>query len=337
MSETIKRIVVFGGAGYLGSILSERLAEEGYDVTIYDRLSYGREPIAALTGSGRCRLIQADIRDAKGVVQAVREHDGVILAAALVGEAACAREIEETISINVLGSLNVLEACRRYGTSRFIFASTDSCYGIQTGIITELNPLRPASLYAQTKQLVEERILTAWKEDRLTPSACTGEPPGFGPVILRMGTLYGLSHRMRFDLALNLLTWRACTGQTILIYGGEQWRPMVHVRDAAEAYLAVLQARPALVLGQVFNVGSNEQNIQLKDLGRVLAAEFPEVATERVAQPPDLRDYHVDCSKITQVLGWRAQRTLEDGIREIRDAIASGRFGQTLSPVHQNA
>ena len=335
MIDRSKRVLVVGGAGYLGSVLSARLFDAGYEVTIFDRLTFGREPIADLMARG-CRLIHADLQDAERVARAVSQHDAVILLAGLVGEKACAQDPERTVAINLLGCAVVLEACRYYRTLRFIFASTDSCYGIQTGIITESNPLAPISLYAETKKVMEQRILTAWNEDRAAPAGGEG-PQGFGPVILRMGTLYGFSPRMRFDLVVNLLTWKASAENVISIYGGEQWRPFVHVADAAEAYVLALEAPPERVLGEVFNVGTNNQNIQIRDLGRLVAEEFPGVETRHVDQPPDLRDYYVDCSKIDRVLGWRARRTLRDGVREIREAILSGRFGTVLDPIYQNA
>ena len=336
MNSPLRKILVFGGAGYLGSTLSEILDSHGYEVTIYDRIRFGKAPIDDLIKGERCRLIEGDIRDAEAVARAVSEHDAVILLAALVGEPDCDRDPEKTVSINVMGSINVLEACRYYNIRRFIFASTDSCYGIQEGIINELNPMKPISLYGRAKVLIEDRIQTAWQEDRSKPSSLSGSPPAFGPIILRMATLYGLSRRMRFDLVLNILSWRAATGKTISIYGGDQWRPMVHVRDAAEAYVSALEAPPEIVLGQVFNVGSNSQNVQIKDLGRLVAKEFPKVKTEYIEQPPDLRDYHVDFSKIERTLGWKAQLTIQEGVTEIKKAVESGRFGNEILPQNRN-
>ena len=146
MQSDIRKVLVLGGAGYLGSVLSECLCDRGYDVTIYDQLRYGKEPIADLVGGERCRLVEGDIRDAETLARQVKDHDAVILLAALVGEPACDRDPGETFSINFLGSINVLEACRYYGTRRFVFASTDSCYGIQ--MASSLNSIRcPPSRY----------------------------------------------------------------------------------------------------------------------------------------------------------------------------------------------
>lgn len=332
MTDRVRRVLVVGGAGYLGSVLSRRLLDAGYDVSIYDRLTFGREPIAEVLALG-ARLIHADLQDLERVASAVSEHDAVVLLAALVGEKACDQDPHRTIGINVLGSVGVLEACRYYG-KRLLFASTDSCYGIQTGVITEENPLSPISLYAETKKLMEARIQAAWHE----ASSGTGAPAGgFAPVVFRMGTLYGLSPRMRFDLVLNILTWKAVTEHSISIYGGEQWRPLVHVADAADAYRLALDAPAAQVAGQIFNVGSNDQNIKIGDLGRLVAGEFPGIETKHVDQPPDLRDYYVECSKVARVLGWRARHSIRDGVHEIRDAILNGRFGRTLESVYQNA
>lgn len=337
MENSIKSVLVMGGAGYLGSMLSEQLIESGFKVTIFDSLLFSDSHIKDLIESEQCQLIKSDIRDSKSVGEAVKDHDAVILLSALVGEGACDKDSDDTVSVNILGSQNVIEACRYYKTKKFIFASTDSCYGIQTGILTELSGLNPISLYAETKTLIEQRIFTAYHEDMQKTMGQARESYPWNPTILRMGTLYGLSRRMRFDLVVNILTWQAAISGKIPIYGGEQWRPLVHVRDAAKAYIAVLNAPVEQVSGQVFNVGSNPQNIQIKDLGKIIAKEFPEAQTEFIPQSPDLRDYHVDFSKISSTLGWKADWTISNGIKEIKESILAGRFGKEILPIYRNS
>ncbi len=162
-------------------------------------------------------------------------------------------------------------------------------------------------------------------------------PAGFHPVVLRLATLYGLSPRMRFDLVINILAREATVGAGARIFSGEQWRPLVHVRDAAEAFALALAAPADLVSGQIFNVGSNSQNVQFKDLADILLKVIPEAKVQTVPEPPDLRDYHVCFDKISRVLNFSPNLEPSDGIREIKDALLSGYFGDPYDPKYRNA
>ncbi|MDR3039042.1 MAG: NAD(P)-dependent oxidoreductase [Candidatus Adiutrix sp.] len=320
------KILVFGGAGYLGGWVTPLLLASGHEVTVFDRLLFGPAAVAPLAGRPGFRLIEADLRDARAVAAAVRGQQAVILLASLVGEAACARDPADTVAVNYLGPLSALRAAAYYGVERFIFTSTDSCYGAQEKVIlTEDSPLQPLSLYADLKARVEREILAL---DR---------PPGFHPTVLRLATLYGPAPRMRFDLILNLLTREAALGRGARIFSGEQWRPLVHVRDAARAFALAAAAEPEAVSGQIFNVGSNHQNVQFKDLGALLRRVLPEAVVETVPQPPDLRDYRVSFDKIRATLRFSPEFEPEDGIKAIRDGLAGGAWGNPDDPRHRNA
>jgi nucleoside-diphosphate-sugar epimerase len=323
MTRASQRILVIGGAGYLGSVLTGQLLAQGYQVEVFDSLRFGRESLAAFEANARFHLTVGDIRDIAKVTECVQDAHAVMLLAALVGEPACDQDPKGAVDTNLIATKAVAEACRYYRVPRFLFASTDSAYGIQEGIMLEDAPLNPISLYARLKAQAEVELL-----------ALAGD--GFRPVILRMATIYGYSPRMRFDLIINILTLHAYSRGRITIFGGKQWRPLVHVADAARAYVMALEAPLEQVGGQIFNVGSNEQNYQIGELGVLVSQVFPEVRIETVPQTPDLRDYHVCFDKITRTLGYQVRYSVADGIREIRQAMEDGRIKDHQDPRYHN-
>ena len=324
MEEKINKVLVIGGAGYIGSVLARMLLERGYETTVFDRLLFGRDSLDGLEDRPGFRFIQGDLRDLSAVSQAVRGQDAVILLAALVGEPACDRDPDETVDVNFLGTLNAARAADYYHTPRFLFASTDSCYGIQEGVMDEDSPLKPISLYAELKKNMETELLSLNQN-------------GFAPTILRLATVYGLSPRMRFDLIINILTMHAVRNNKIKIFGGLQWRPLVHVADVARGFIAALEAPADRVRGQVFNIGSNEQNYQIGTLGELVRETLPGIEIETIDQPPDLRDYHVNFDKAEKVLGYRAEKTVADGIHEIKDALLSGLIQNPEASQYRNS
>lgn len=317
------RIVLVGGAGYLGTILTGQLLQAGYTVDVFDALRFGQPQRRALGTHERLNLVEGDIRDLRPLAKAVRGADGVVLLAALVGEPACDVDPAETEEINLLATKCVAETCRYYEVPRFIFASTDSIYGIREGVMVEDSEKNPISLYARLKLRAEEEILGLGNG-------------GFHPTVLRMSTIYGCSPRMRFDLVVNILAKNAWSKDKITIMGGKQWRPFVHVGDAARAYRAVLEAPAKAVGGEVFNVGSNDQNHRIGDLGELVRQVFPEVEVETIPQDPDLRDYNVNCDKIENVLGYRTTMSVVDGIREVRDWLETKKIEDPDADWHRN-
>ena len=318
-----QRVVVLGGAGYLGSVLTRQLLEQGYQVQVFDALRFGDDALDGVRAHPNFQLKKGDIRNIAEVTECIPGAYAVIQLASLVGEPACDQDPKDTVDINLIATKAVAEACRYYRVSRFIFASTDSAYGIQEGIMREQSPMYPTSLYGKLKVRAEEEIL-----------GLAGV--GFQPTILRMATIYGLSPRMRFDLVVNVLTLNAVVNERITIFGGAQWRPLVHVADAAAAYVLCLDATLETVGGQVFNVGSNEQNYQIGQIGEEVRSAFPELEVETVPQSPDLRDYYVCFDKITAALGYRVEHSVVDGVREIRRALTDGTIANYRHPRHYN-
>jgi nucleoside-diphosphate-sugar epimerase len=322
---SVPRILVIGGAGYLGSVLTRDLLAHGWRVRVLDSFRFGGQALDAddLRAHPGLDIVEGDIRCIGTVTAALADMDGVVLLAALVGEPACDSDPKETVDINLLATKAVAHGCQHHGVRRFVFASTDSIYGIREGVMQEDSAKNPLSLYARLKLLAEEEILGM-------------ATPEFQPTILRMCTLYGWSPRMRFDLVVNTLALRAETDRRITVHGGAQWRPFVHVADAAKAYRLALDAPLEMVGGQVFNVGSDEQNYQIGALPEFIRQVWPDVAVDTVPQSPDLRDYSVTCRKIERVLGYRAERSIVDGLREVRQQIVAGGVSNARDPRYYN-
>lgn len=308
---TRKKILIIGGAGYLGSVLTRHLLDEGYTVRILDAFLFGRKSLDDIHSHPRLEIAEGDIRYLPDVTKSLAAVEGVVLLASLVGEPACDVDPNAAVEVNLLATVALAEACKYYGVERFVFASTDSVYGIQDGIMREDSEKNPISLYARLKLQAEHEILAL-------------QAGSFRPIILRMSTLYGYSPRMRFDLVVNTLAMHAVVHRRVRIFGGKQWRPFVHVVDAAHAYQIVLEAPLEVVGGQLFNVGSNDQNYRIEELGNKVLRVFPDVEIETIPQTPDLRDYYVNCDKISRAVGFRPQRSILDGIREIKEAIEGG-------------
>ncbi|MDR0354822.1 MAG: NAD(P)-dependent oxidoreductase [Deltaproteobacteria bacterium] len=325
-NNSLQNILVFGGAGYIGLELCRQLLETGREVTIFDKLVHGSEGLSLLAPHPHLRLINADIRDIAAVNRALPGHQAAVLLAAVVGQPACDLDPALALETNYLAALNILESCACHQVSRFVFTSTDSCYGAREGEkLDELSELAPLSLYAELKAKAEQRIISA-------PAHA-----GFSPVVLRLATVYGLSYRPRFDLAVNLLVREIALKKKAAIFSGEQWRPLVHVRDVAKAFIMALEAPASLVDHQVFNVGSNEQNVQFKTLGQLLADLDPDATVDFVPATPDLRDYFVEFGKIKAVLGFAPSVGLFEGMQEIRREILAGFPKNPYDPKWRNA
>jgi nucleoside-diphosphate-sugar epimerase len=239
--------------------------------------------------------------------------DAVVHLGALVGDPVCALDEKLTLEINLAATRMIAEAARGFGVQRFIFASTCSVYGASEQLLDERSALNPVSLYARTK-IGSERVLLGMNDGR------------FAPVILRFATVYGLSHRPRFDLVINLLAAKATGEKSITIFGGDQWRPFVHVDDAAGAILKCLEAPLQAVQGQIFNVGAEDQNYQITQLGDLVKELIPDVQVVHKGEDADRRNYRVSFGKMQQHLGFTPRRTVAEGILEIKAAIESGRI-----------
>jgi nucleoside-diphosphate-sugar epimerase len=238
--------------------------------------------------------------------------DAVCDLAALSNDPAGELDPRKTMEINFEGRARICRLAKAAGVARYVLASSCSIYGFQDEIVDETGPTQPLTTYAHANALAEKAAL-AEASDRFTVTA------------LRQATVYGASRRMRFDLAINGMTLAVHkTGRVRILRDGTQWRPMVHVRDTCAAFLQVLEADPALVNGEIFNVGSDDQNLQILPLARRVAAAVGAPFVPDWYGDPDHRSYRVSFAKIARRLGYRTTRTPEDGAREIAEGLRAG-------------
>ncbi len=321
-ARPIRKVLVVGGAGYIGSGMVRDLLADGYMVRVLDSTIYGDEPIRELYGHPNFELIRGDFRHVGPVVQAVKGMDAVVHLGAIVGDPACAVNEHETVEINLAATKLLAEVCKAQNVSRLLFASTCSVYGAASEIVDEKSWLNPVSLYAATK-IDSENVLRAARGNE------------FHPVIMRLATAYGWSRRPRFDLVVNLLAAKATVERKIVIYNGQQWRPFIHVADISRAFRAALAAPIEAVSGETFNVGSDKMNFTLQDLAEAIQSIEPGLTVEYVVND-DARDYRVSFDKIRQRLGFDTKVKLEDGIREIQQAIRNGEVSDYRDAAYSN-
>lgn len=311
-SPTIKRVLVIGGAGYIGSALLPLLLAKGYQVRILDLFIFGSEPIKEWLNHPNLEVIQGDFRQPDVVTRAVQGVEAVIHLGAIVGESACDLAQKITLEVNLVATKMIAEIAKEQQITHFIFASTCSVYGASDQLLNEHSDMKPVTLYAQTKATAEKALLRMADDH-------------FSPVVLRFSTVYGLSGRYRFDLVVNLLTAKALFDGEITVFGGNQWRSFVHVEDAARSIMAVLGAQAPIVRGEVFNVGSNEQNYTISQLGEIIHSHVPEAQIITQDDLIDPQDYRVDFHKIETVLHYKPQWNIEQGIQQVIDAIEDRR------------
>ncbi len=313
------RILITGNLGYIGTILTPRLASEGYEVWGLDTAYY--QECLFDSQSDSCEVLHKqifkDIRDIKE--EDLLDVDAIIHLAALSNDPTGEIDPKLTEEINYRASVCLAKSARNAGVSRFLFASSCSIYGQGGGkALTERAPFHPLTAYAHSKAKAEYDIAAL---------ACDS----FSPVFLRCGTAYGFSPRLRFDIVVNNLTgWAFTTGQVKLMSDGRAWRPIVHIEDIASAFHAALAAPAEAIHNQALNVGQEEQNYQIRDIADLVAQIVPNCeVTYNEGASADSRTYHVSFEKIREVLpDFKPVWGLKRGIRQLYEAFKNN--GLTL-------
>jgi nucleoside-diphosphate-sugar epimerase len=308
------QVLVTGGAGYIGNYIVEYLLDRGHEVRVLDSFLFGSAALDPFRDDPKLEIREGDIRHIDDLSYAMEGMDAVVHMAGIVGDPACSVNEQATQAVNVEATKTLVEVAKLHDIERLVFASTCSVYGASE--LMELNEgsvLNPISLYAESK-IDSEEIIQYSTHDLFSDNTIS-------PTILRLGTIFGWSRRPRFDLVVNLLTAKAKLENDIPVYGGDQYRPLVHVADAARAFVDVLEAPEEDVAHQIFNVGDNELNYQIRKVGEIVENVIDGAEVRIVEHKEDDRTYRVSFDKINHILGWKTERTIADGVREIRDAM----------------
>ena len=305
-------VLVTGGAGYIGSVMCRILLEKGYDVTVLDRFFFGTDSLKDI--ADQITLIKDDIRffDPK----LLKGIDAVFDLAALSNDPCGELDQQKTLEINYNGRVRVANLAKKHGVKKYVFASTCSVYGFQDGIINEESNLNPLTTYAKASMMAEKEILPLVDNK-------------FSATVLRQATVYGFSYRMRFDLAINGMTlgyYR--NGKIPIMRDGKQWRPFVNINDTSRAFIKILESEPELINGQIFNVGSNEQNIQIFDLAKLVAEACNLPFNYEWYGDCDTRSYQVNFDKIKDTLNFKPETSIKQGAKNVFNALNDG----TLNP-----
>ena len=317
------RVLVIGGAGYIGSALVEKLLNSGKHVSVLDAMHYGEEPLTRVAGHPHLSLIREDFRHIEVLTRAMSGIGAVIHLGGLVGDPACAVDTDLTVDVNVTATKLIGEIAKACGAKRFIFASSCSVYGACDETVDETSHFNPQSLYARSKVASEAVLESLNSED-------------FSVTCLRFATVYGISGRTRFDLVVNLLCAKAVRDGVITVFGADQWRPFVHVDDVARAIALTLASPVDSVAGEVFNVGSDAQNYTLGQLAALIKAQVPEADIVSDDTFVDRRNYHVSFTKIRAQLGFEPAWTLERGIAQVISIVRSNQVGHYSLPAYSN-
>ena len=304
----MENVLITGGAGYVGHVLTPRLLQSGYQVTVYDKLFFG----CRLPNHQKLRVVQGDIRDKEKLAPLFKGQDAVLHLACISNDASF--ELDERLSktINYDCFEPIVTAAKEAGVKRFVYCSSSSVYGVSNSPdVTEDHPLVPLTLYNKFKGMCEP-VLWKHKSDDFT---C---------VTIRPATVCGYSPRTRLDLSVNILTNHAVNKGVITVFGGLQMRPNLHIEDMVDAYELMLTAPHEKIHGEVFNIGF--ENHSIADIAlmvqKIVSEEFPDKGKIDIVTTPsdDNRSYHVNSDKVNRVLGYRPKRTIEDAVRDLARA-----------------
>ncbi|MPZ48318.1 MAG: NAD-dependent epimerase/dehydratase family protein [Dehalococcoidia bacterium] len=318
------RVLVTGGGGYIGSVLVRRLLDKGHAVRVVDRLYWGMAPLAEVLP--RIEVVHADIRDARD--EWFTGIDGIVHLAGLSNDPTANFDPEANWQMNAVATAEIAAACLRAGVQRFVFGSSCSLYdGLPDGATYDEDaPIAPRGPYAESKRYAEESLLQMAAD-------------GFCPVILRQGTVYGVSPRMRLDLVVNTFVKDALTQGRLLLHGGG-WmsRPLVDVQDAADAQITALEAPADAVRGQIFNVV--QDNYQIRDLAMQVAESVGQahgsVAINMAPEPALVRNYRCANDKLYDTLGFRPARGVTQSVDEMVAAFGGMDTARLAHPRYYN-
>jgi nucleoside-diphosphate-sugar epimerase len=322
MNKNQMKILVTGGAGYIGSVLVRELLRQGYGVRVFDALYFGKSSLSDI--ENKIEIIQGDVREFPSEV--LEDVSAVIHMGSLSNDPTAEFDPKSNHEINCEGTKLVAEACKRAGVKRMTFASSAAVYGFHVGgVADEEFRTNPQSEYAQSKLDAEKALLKM-------------ADGGFCPVILRQATVYGLSTRMRWDLVVNTMTKDAFDKKKLTVFcEGENWRPLVSVNDVAKAHIKCMEAQESDVRGQIFNlVYDNLMILEIAGLMKGYLGKKQKIEVEVLSGSKESRSYRVSGEKIKRVLGFEPRSGMEDAVNEIYSALMQGRYTDFENPIYYN-
>jgi len=304
------RVLVTGAGGYIGTVLTEMLENKGHSIVAIDRFLFGD----TLSGLDNVTIINGDIRtyERRELEKILSDVDAVIDLAALSNDPSGELNPVNTISINHLGRFRIASLAKQAGVQKYILPSSCSIYGFNDEYVDEKSKPNPLTTYAKANLMIEEDSLALNSAD-------------FNVIVFRLATVYGLSpRRMRFDLVVNDIVGQIFTkGFTTLTTGGTQWRPFVHVKDVGRALAMALESDKDIG-GEIFNLGSNDQNYQIKDVARKIFETLRLEERFVWVGSPDNRSYRVKFDKISKILNFRPEYDVGEGAKEVMNALKQG-------------
>jgi len=328
-----RHVLITGGAGYIGSLLTSELLRANYRVTVLDSLLFGGESIIPFLHHPNFHFVKADVTEPRAIKDSIKDGwqkpDAIVHLAAIVGFPAC-QAVGRQVAwrYNVEATEKAFEQAIDLGVERFVFASTYSNYGLSPNgkPVTEESPLNPQSLYAETKIAAEEFLLS--QKD----AACA-------PLLFRFATLYGMSPRTRFDLIVNQFVLEAFTKRALIIYQRGYSRSFVHIQDVVRGVIMGLEAEREKICGEVFNLGTDNGNYSKDDIVGLVLKRMPETVVEYkdLTFGGDMRDITVSFAKIKKVLGFETTLDVDDGIRGLLFALKTGIIRNPTDEKYRNA
>jgi nucleoside-diphosphate-sugar epimerase len=323
MTQKTWNVLVTGGAGYVGSMLVPKLLAAGHKVSVLDLYMYGDDIFADLRGNPNLREVKGDLRDPKAVDRALKGCDAVIHLACISNDPSFELNPDLGKSINFDCFRPLVQASKKEGVRRFIYASSSSVYGIKDEPeVTEDLSLVPLTDYSKYKALCEQ-VLT---EERA---------PGFTTLILRPATVCGYARRLRLDLTVNILTNHAVNNGKITVFGGSQKRPNINIEDMTDLYVKCLQYDDRLIDGKTFNAGFENHKVgEIAEIVRGMVGQGVEIVTQTT---DDLRSYHVSSQRIYDELGFKPTHTIDDAVQSLVSAFTAGRVPNSMTdPTYYN-
>jgi nucleoside-diphosphate-sugar epimerase len=312
----LKKILITGGGGYVGSMLIPKLISAGYEIKCLDRFFFGDEFLKKNQLKGKLELIRDDIRWFNPKI--LENIDVVMDLAALSNDPVGELNPEKTFEINHLGRVRVAKLSRDAGVPQYILASSASIYGQQENIANETSPVSPLTVYSKANHKAEMDVLKLKNSD-------------FAVTVLRFSSIYGKSERMRFDISVNSMVLDLFKTGKIVVRGKKNTRPFIHIKDAVKAYEMVLLSDLDKISGEILNVGSNNQNYSMEELSKQIGKSIESQFELELGNNVDHRSYSLNFDKIKKLIGFSTDYTLSDGVKEIFESLKNG----TLIPTTQ--